>query len=218
MQITSLTRSKKRKVLSQNEEVTCTPIAEPDVAVSTTNDHVSNSLNVSYALSLRDIYFPLFCRLQEITFVHPPLGVQKTKVVSKCKDKPATAKKPAIDDDEVADPAHKGLQIDGGVRGMRSSMRSSKRPAAIAAAANIRQSSTEDESVDYYARPELLYDSRLYIWLPYFEEEEGKREYVDGEYYYARVDGYENKKWKVTFEHDGSCNYLTLSSVLGALK
>jgi len=99
-------------------------------------------------------------------------------------------------------------------------MRSSKRQAAIAAAASIRQSSADEETVDYYARPELLYDSRLYIWLPYFEDEEQKREYVDGEFYYARVDGYQKntKKWKVTYEHDGSSDYLTLSSVLGALK
>lgn len=114
-------------------------------------------------------------------------------------------------------PVSKVARTNNDVPKTRSAVRCSKRPAAIAAAASIRQASAEDETVDYYARPDLLYDSRLYIWLPYFEDGEGEREFVDGEYYYARVDGYENRKWKITYEHDGSSDYLSLSSVLAAI-
>jgi len=105
-----------------------------------------------------------------------------------------------------------------GTDSSRPRMSRSKRVAAITAAANIRQTSAEDETVDYYADPQLLYDSRLYIWLPYFEGEKGTREYVDGEYHYARVDGYEHKKWKITYEHDGSGDYLTLANVLANIQ
>jgi len=56
------------------------------------------------------------------------------------------------------------------------------------------------------------------VWLPYVEGTRGKVEYVDGEFYYARIDGYANKKWDITFEHDKSCHSLTLGCVLSSLE
>jgi len=88
----------------------------------------------------------------------------------------------------------------------------------VLAAAHIQKTAECDEVVDYYAHPEVLFDSRLYVWLPYVEGGRGKEEYVDGEFYYARVDGYANRKWEVTFEHDKSSHALSLGSVLSSLK
>jgi len=71
--------------------------------------------------------------------------------------------------------------------------------------------------VDYYDKPDILYDTRLYMWLPYEEGGRGKKEYVDGEYYFARVDGYEGKRWQITYEHDGTSDLVNLATILSSM-
>ena len=93
-----------------------------------------------------------------------------------------------------------------------------RRQAALTADSCISSGSDKIRFVDYHSSPRLLYDTRLSIWLPYNPKKKSTGEGVDGEYYFARIDDdYQEKKWKVTYEHDDSSEYLPLSAIMKAM-
>lgn len=100
------------------------------------------------------------------------------------------------------------------------------REAKTAANAAISTMSTDDDGgvvADYENNPELLFDSRVLIWLPYPDTTKVKtqRENVDGEYHYGTVekDLSKPKKFLVKYSQlDRKSDYYTLDAVLKGIK